>query len=354
MSRKNENSPTRPPEISSTCSAHATYPSPFSSGLYCANAGEPLTVPTGTSREPRHPWPGPNHQREDVGASAQPEIERRHRLRRVLVDQRGQRVDVVTLERGDVALEQLAVDLLDRIGRGHVVRLDRRARALQGAVHRGDGCLEQLGDLARLPAQHLREDQRGALPGRQVLQRGDERQAHRLALDRRVLGQVRVRDRLQPHDFGGHVQVLDHRRAGRAEVHRPRAPLAPAQHVETDVRRDPVEPRPQRRASLEPVVPRARRAPSSPAPRPRPRTARRACGSSRRSAPCGTARAPCRHRPGSPSPPMLLIRARWLDASRRRNSSHRSLDQLAAPLDEAARPATRRAAARAGRAGRPP
>ena len=51
-----------------------------------------------------------------------------------------------------------------------------------------------------------------------------------------------------------HVQVLDHRRAGRPEVHRPRAPLAAAQHVEADVRRDPVEPRPQRRAPLEPVV----------------------------------------------------------------------------------------------------
>jgi hypothetical protein len=30
--------------------------------LYCANAGDPLTEPTGSTREPWHPMPGPNHQ----------------------------------------------------------------------------------------------------------------------------------------------------------------------------------------------------------------------------------------------------------------------------------------------------
>jgi RNA polymerase sigma-70 factor (ECF subfamily) len=56
---------------------------------------------------------GPEPPGEDVGASAEPEVERRHRLRRVLVDQGRQRIDVIALECGDVALEQLAVDLLE-------------------------------------------------------------------------------------------------------------------------------------------------------------------------------------------------------------------------------------------------
>ena len=47
----------------------------------------------------------------------QPEVVRRHRLRRVLVDQRRERVDVVALERLDVAGEQLAVGLVERAAR---------------------------------------------------------------------------------------------------------------------------------------------------------------------------------------------------------------------------------------------
>ena len=43
-------------------------------------------------------------------------------------------------------------------------------------------------------------------------------------------------------------------RAGRAEIHRPRPSLAALEHVEADVRRDPVEPRAKRRAALEAVV----------------------------------------------------------------------------------------------------
>ena len=43
---------------------------------------------------------------QDVVATGEPEVERRHRLRRVLVDQRRERVHVVALERRDVAGEQ--------------------------------------------------------------------------------------------------------------------------------------------------------------------------------------------------------------------------------------------------------
>ena len=93
-----------------------------------------------------------------------------------------------------------------------------------------------------------------------MLERGDERELDRLARDRH-LGRVAFRHdearrhRLDPRHLGQRVQVRLDRLAGRAEIHRPRAPLAGAEHVEADVRRDAVEPRAQRRASLEAVVP---------------------------------------------------------------------------------------------------
>src|SRR5215204_6666259 len=52
--------------------------------------------------------------REDVVAAAEPEVERRHRLGRVLVDQGYERVHVVALEGLDVAGEQFGVELLGR------------------------------------------------------------------------------------------------------------------------------------------------------------------------------------------------------------------------------------------------
>ncbi len=92
-----------------------------------------------------------------------------------------------------------------------------------------------------------------------MLDRGDECEPHRLARDRHGGGVVvlchdeGVGHRLDPRDLGPHVQVGDDRLACRAQVHRPGAPLPAAEHVEADVRRDAVEPRPQRRAPLEPL-----------------------------------------------------------------------------------------------------
>ena len=62
-----------------------------------------------------------------------------------------------------------------------------------------------------------------------------------------------VGHRLDP-ELVGRPQVLDDRRAGGPEIHRPRPPLAAVEHVEADVRRDAVEPGAQRRAALEAVV----------------------------------------------------------------------------------------------------
>lgn len=52
----------RPAVISMTCSDHGSWPPP-GLGRYCPNAGDPFAT-TGTSRDPRHPAPGPaNHPR---------------------------------------------------------------------------------------------------------------------------------------------------------------------------------------------------------------------------------------------------------------------------------------------------
>src|SRR5581483_4480132 len=58
--------------------------------------------------DPRTPPPG-----EDVLAALQPQVERWHRLPRVLGDQRRQGIDVVALERFDVARQQLSLVALD-------------------------------------------------------------------------------------------------------------------------------------------------------------------------------------------------------------------------------------------------
>ena len=93
---------------------------------------------------------------------------------------------------------------------------------------------EQLGDLVGVPAQDLAQDQHRALAGRQVLERGDERQPDRLAGDGH-LGRVTadghgpiVRHRLDPGRLGQRGPERRVGRGRRAHVHGPRAALAGA------------------------------------------------------------------------------------------------------------------------------
>ena len=181
-------------------------------------------------------------------------------------------------------------------------RREGRPGPLERAVDRRDRRVEQLGDLARLPPQHLAQDEHRALAGRQVLEGGDERQPDGLAGRRPARPGRRRSASTRPSAIGPHPRVLGQRRAeercrpsttaprsmGRARRWRAR------EHVEADVGGDAVEPGPQRRAALEAVEPRARPGPSSPGRRPRPRSRSRASGSSSRSAPGGGTRAPAR------------------------------------------------------------
>ena len=128
--------------------------------------------------------PGPEPPGEDVVAPREPEVERRHRLRGVLVDQRRQGIHVVRSNAVDVPLQELRVRGVDRRGRRRrrdVTRLEGGARPLQRAVHGRDARLEELRDLRGLPAQHLAEDEHRALARRELLKRSDEREANGLA-----------------------------------------------------------------------------------------------------------------------------------------------------------------------------
>ena len=126
--------------------------------------------------------------------------------------------------------------------------VERGARPLERAVHRGDARVEQLGDLAGLPAEHLAQDEDRALLRRQALERRHEGKSDGFARDgdlgRIAAGRDRdgIGDRLDPERF---LERGPERRLGdgrRAHVHRSGAPLAAIEHVEADVRRDPVQP----------------------------------------------------------------------------------------------------------------
>src|SRR5919201_1016103 len=117
-------------------------------------------------------------------AAAKPERIRRHRERRVLAQQGRERIDVVAVERLDVSVEKPGLRLGKRPAAGaHVAGGEGCTRALQRAVHRRNGGLERLGHFRRGPAQHLREQERRALPRRKMLQRGHEREADALPQD---------------------------------------------------------------------------------------------------------------------------------------------------------------------------
>ena len=137
---------------------------------------------------------------------------------------------------------------------------DRAPGPLQRAVHRHHGGVQQIGHLGGLPAEHLAQNQDRALPGRQMLQRGDERQPDGVVQDH-LTSRVGVRgghrrvtgDRLDPGGLrqGGYRgRGRGHRRG---QVHRQRAALPTAQHVQADVGGDAVQPGAHRGTALEPV-----------------------------------------------------------------------------------------------------
>src|SRR4029079_17624455 len=86
-------------------------------GLCGGGAADAFRRPGGDHARALAADPGPEPPGEDVVATRKPEVERRHRLGRVLADQRRQRLDVVALEGIHVALEQRAL-LVVELARG--------------------------------------------------------------------------------------------------------------------------------------------------------------------------------------------------------------------------------------------
>ena len=158
----------------------------------------------------------------DLGAAGDPGQLGRHGQDHVLAQQRGQGVDVAAPPRVGEPVEDLPLVIIEpRVSESGI----RRARAgqggpgaLQGAVDRRDADLQQVCYLDGAPGQHVAEDEGGALPGGQPLQRGDECQRDALAPfgDGGRVG-VRVRELVQ-EAVGVGLQVPDlaggHRAAG--------------------------------------------------------------------------------------------------------------------------------------------
>src|SRR5262249_36228171 len=137
--------------------------------------------------------------------------------------------------------------------------LQAGARPLEGAVDRLDGRIEHLGDLVRLESEDVPQDEDGELAWRKDLQGGHEGKRDRLGprvagfraerhVDRTL--EERVGTRLEP------AGLAEPRRLGRLHPGNVpllgRAPAGRAACVETPVGGYPVQPGPERGASLEP------------------------------------------------------------------------------------------------------
>ncbi len=168
-----------------------------------------------------------------------------------------ERVDVVALEGVGIARNQVPLVVAEGPLCGVLVRGKRRPGPQQRRVDRAGGGVDQVGDLGGRPGQHVAQDQHRPLPGRQVLQGGDEREPDRVAVGDHVTGIGRQRG--QPQLLGRLGCGERRGGGGRAQVHRDGAAAPLAQQVQADVGGDAVDPRPDGGAPLE-----ARLAPPGP------------------------------------------------------------------------------------------
>ena len=284
----------RPPDISSTWSDHGSRPAA------AAPACTGRTPATRSPRSGRGAIPGSRSPAPGTSAtmsswSAQPELVGRHGPGGVLVQQRGERVHVVALERVDVARQQRALRSSSGPGGGGVARhrwrRQRRAGPLQRAVDRRDRRLEQLGDLVACQRSTSRRISTARWRGGRCwsaatkASRIDSRATATSAGSPSVGDDAVVGDGLDPGRSRERRRRAARRRcaAGLRSIGSARR-WRLVEHVEADVGRDPVQPRAERRRGPRSGRARARPAPASPGPRPRPRRRSPASGSSSRSA----------------------------------------------------------------------
>jgi hypothetical protein len=197
-----------------------------------------------------------------------PDRARREGEPRVGAHERGERREVPTLQRLDVAPRDLA------LGRRRAVREHPLAPArgqpvaqpltgpLQHAVHRGHARAEQPRRLAGRESGRVAQDQRRALARGQVLDRRHERDLERLP---RGGGLVRVdeavRVGVEPRNVGGDRRHVGLRVSRGRDVRREQPRRAARQVVQARVRRDAIQPSAERPPPLAPEpLPRAPRA----------------------------------------------------------------------------------------------
>ena len=131
--------------------------------------------------------------------------------------------------------------------------------SLERAVDRDRGCLEHLGGLLGREPQHVTEDQDGALPGRQVLERSGERELDALPLlvacvraeQCGVDSELRVGVRLEPDRLGKRLAESSVRVGGGPVVDRQHTLGPLLDHAQTRVGGDPIEPGAKRTSTLE-------------------------------------------------------------------------------------------------------
>ena len=211
------------------------------------------------------PPPVPERARAQEGrdrvVAAVPGRQRRHRPRRVLGQQREHRVHVGVLQRARVALDELALALLaERLERLRLRArrqplLDDRARPLQRGVHRRRASCPSR---RRSPARRTRARRTSAAP-RAGWAAG--------AGPRRRTPAPRSR-RARPCSSGRSANGSSHGTSwsrtlvtawpvsdAGGDLHGQHPPLLAVELVQARVRRDPVQPRAQRRAALEALAP---------------------------------------------------------------------------------------------------
>ena len=195
--------------------------------------------------------------RHERGLAVEPERGRRHRDPDVVAEHHRHRLDVGRLVGRDRAADELHLGVGGPLRRRAdpavgPVRGHRRPGPLEGAVDRHDRHVEQLGGLLRRPVDDVAQDQDRPLAGWQQLDRGEERELDRLALDRHRVGLVLGRRDLveEPVRVGPDPGDL----ADRVERPARRPAVGAPDRVEADVRRDPVQPRAQGRRAVEGVA----------------------------------------------------------------------------------------------------
>src|SRR6266566_6897638 len=115
----------------------------------------------------------------DRGTALVPEWQRRHRDQGILAKQGHQTDGIRCLPRVHIARKERRRLLAAGGARGRpvrVVRLHRNPGPVHGAVDGGNAGLEEVGDLLRLPAEHIAQDQGRPLAAGQRLERGEKGQ----------------------------------------------------------------------------------------------------------------------------------------------------------------------------------